>query len=441
VRSNAPWLYSLAPQSEIRLTGRSDPQYPYCGFNFATYRSLMPRPNFSMNQSGPIFRSIHGSEVSGHVGDWIHVEESYEGTRRRKPSGFLKPTNYKFRRVRYDRGLGSTSYTLTRRSDGVKVQSDRFSGVVGGGISPAAFNVLNNFDDCFILPEVAPAWMRDQALIEARLSMKDKAPQLGQAFAERNQTARLLGDTATRLAKAYRALRRRRFRDCLDQLGISSHKFRKGSPVNQWLELQYGWKPLLGDVYDATEALAKRPSSDWRVTGKGSSLQKISVTKEVSPGTGGGLARAEGMIGYFVRIDAVPENDLLLAFSSMGLTNPLNLAWELLPFSFVIDWALPIGDYLSSLDAMLGYSNCTASESSITRCKWDVNGLDYRLETSDWLDEWKNDYHATKSEVNLSRLSFNEGVPLPTLPRLKDPVSLGHMANGLSLLASVFGSR
>lgn len=39
----------------------------------------------------------------------------------------------------------------------------------------------------------------------------------------------------------------------------------------------------------------------------------------------------------------------------MGLTNPLEVTWELLPFSFVADWFLPIGDYVSILDSTLGY--------------------------------------------------------------------------------------
>lgn len=34
-----------------------------------------------------------------------------------------------------------------------------------------------------------------------------------------------------------------------------------------------------------------------------------------------------------------------------GLVNPLEVAWELLPFSFVADWFLPIGGYLNAMDA------------------------------------------------------------------------------------------
>lgn len=38
-----------------------------------------------------------------------------------------------------------------------------------------------------------------------------------------------------------------------------------------------------------------------------------------------------------------------------GLLNPLSVAWELMPLSFVADWFLPIGSYLSGFDANLRF--------------------------------------------------------------------------------------
>lgn len=40
--------------------------------------------------------------------------------------------------------------------------------------------------------------------------------------------------------------------------------------------------------------------------------------------------------------------------ASFGITNPLELAWELIPYSFVIDWAFNVGNVLSGLDALIG---------------------------------------------------------------------------------------
>jgi hypothetical protein len=37
---------------------------------------------------------------------------------------------------------------------------------------------------------------------------------------------------------------------------------------------------------------------------------------------------------------------------NLGLTDPLSVAWELIPYSFVVDWFVPIGTYLDNLNAI-----------------------------------------------------------------------------------------
>ena len=49
------------------------------------------------------------------------------------------------------------------------------------------------------------------------------------------------------------------------------------------------------------------------------------------------------------------DNPLLVSLSSLGLTNPVDLVWEELKFSFVVDWFLPIGNWLQTWDAGLGW--------------------------------------------------------------------------------------
>lgn len=67
--------------------------------------------------------------------------------------------------------------------------------------------------------------------------------------------------------------------------------------------------------------------------------------------------KCEKRIKFHYRVD----NEILRTLSQLSLTNPLEVAWELVPFSFVVDWMLPIGDYLSNMSALhgiepLGYS-------------------------------------------------------------------------------------
>jgi hypothetical protein len=44
----------------------------------------------------------------------------------------------------------------------------------------------------------------------------------------------------------------------------------------------------------------------------------------------------------------------LLQANRLGVINPLAIAWELYPFSFVIDWFVPIGSVLTAATATAG---------------------------------------------------------------------------------------
>lgn len=284
--------------------------------------------------------------------------------------------------------------------------------------------------------------LRNTALIAVRNKLKSTDINLGVAFGERKQTARLIGDTATRLAKSFMALKRGKIRKAMDEIGISSRKRepRGSNAPSKWLEMQYGWKPLLSDVYGATDALSKHPEDDWRVTAKATRSRVDQYAYDVFPSNGGGfdacMCRATVKRSVFARIDAVPNNAAAIALSSSGVTNPLLVAWELVPFSFVVDWFLPIGNYVESLDAMLGYTEGFYSSSLLVKADW----LDIGRSGTVNKTTIRNNFEGSKKLVHLDR-DVSQSVPLSKLPRFKDPWSLGHMANGLALLSQVFGRK
>lgn len=383
-----------------------------------------------------IVTETHNSQA---VYDGKRCSESQSGTHGRKPStGWIPPTNYSFSRLRYDRAVGTARVTTTVPNEDNRLVSDAiYSGCVGDG----GYNTLNHCDEVYVADRDFSS-LRDKALIKARIKMKGSDVNLGVAFAERNQTARLIGDTASRLGKSYRDLRRGNIRGAFEHLGYPPRTIRRQKLHKQWLEMQYAWKPLLSDVYGAASALEKQEPSNWIVTGKATAFERIRETFETGYRFDSYKGTATGTRGCFVRIDAVPGNALVGALSSLGVTNPLLVAWEVVPFSFVVDWFLPIGAYLESLDAMLGFDEdftwCSISE--FIRVEWNIQGkssegdLD---ETWPYRRQVQNDFSGSKELVELNRFASTV-VPLPSLPRFKDPRSLTHMANGLSLLAAAF---
>lgn len=372
------------------------------------------------------------------------AEEATSGTSRRKPKGWLPPTGYTFIRRDLVYQTGRTLFApLGLNSSSGSKYVGQVAQTVEGGSGP--FNGDDHFNSCVSEATCrADQGLRNLALLRACANLKRSDINLGVAFAERNRTAKLVGDTTINLAKSVQDLRRGNVRGAMRRLGISSKKSepRGASVPSKWLELQYGWKPLLSDVYGACDALSKRHKEDWRVTAKGraSSFTTHSVTRNLNwantNGHGGSTTAVVERRAYG-RIDALPQNEALISLSSMGAANPALIGWELVPFSFVVDWFLPIGSWLEGLDAMLGYESAYYSDSFWSECNWVDSASETKVSGSNIQEAY---YNGNKRYVYLNRAASNS-VPFARPPGLKDPRSLGHMANGLALLTQVFRSK
>ena len=138
---------------------------------------------------------------------------------------------------------------------------------------------------------------------------------------------------------------------------------------NMWLELQFGWKPILNDILglvkiingslesEAEGVLAFNGYSGWVDFD-----DKIAVTNsymEIGPGFVStpytpGYFSAKGKMRVAYNATYKVKNDLQSILMQLGLFDPLSTAWEVIPFSFVIDWFIPIGNWLNSLQADAG---------------------------------------------------------------------------------------
>jgi hypothetical protein len=360
-----------------------------------------------------------------------NTQESSSGVKRRKPVGYKPPTAY------------FLSSTHRRGSEGVYGIIDdpplssglKYTGAVCG-VTGSVWTVDGVTNPSRIDISGERNSLTNIALTSCRSNLKDMKVDLGTAFGERNQTARLIGDTASRIARAVRNLRRGNIRNAMRDLGMSS---KRGAPrgsnwTKNWLELQYGWKPLLSDVFGACDALSKRDKDDWMVTAKGTAGRKPFGTF-AQRGTGlswyDSASRYE--LGVFVRADAWPSR-AFASLSSVGVTNPLNVAWELVPYSFVVDWFLPIGGWINSLDATIGFEFRGISQTYFELIEGLANGVTHHENGKSFINDWV----AYKRQLIVDRVVLST-LPQAGFPSFKNPVSLGHMANGLSLLAQAFG--
>lgn len=118
-----------------------------------------------------------------------------------------------------------------------------------------------------------------------------------------------------------------------------------------WLELNFGWGPLIDDIRQMCAVMAQSVPTERIVASATGPLER-----NRSQG-GPGWSLVNQSFGVMkLRYSSVVEsvNPNLLLAKQLGLTNPAQVAWDAVPFSFVVDWFLPVNKYLGAFDASLG---------------------------------------------------------------------------------------
>lgn len=139
--------------------------------------------------------------------------------------------------------------------------------------------------------------------------------------------------------------------------------FMRDGPVgkklgSKWLEFQYGWKPLAQDAYNTAVELGKQfPSMMVVKTQQGSHEVKDRKGGGVD-GTFPGVSQWSCEKRVLAKARFRPSADVVNLLGNFTSLNPASIAWELTPYSFVVDWFVDFGGYMRSLEsAMLMHSS------------------------------------------------------------------------------------
>jgi hypothetical protein len=253
------------------------------------------------------------------------------------------------------------------------------------------------------------------------------------------QSLRTITNASVRIANALLAVRKGRMTEAAALLtgksvGPKNRPVKTQLAMSQaWLELRYGWMPLVQDIYDSGQFLSNLLQDPF--------IFKTSVQRRwpmLPPATSGTGTTATSwsswnageyyrIIGYFKEN---PSN-----IYKLGLNNPLNLAWELLPWSFVVDWAIPIGDYLHArgdVSSLVG-TFVTTSYMVGSASKPVLNGT----QTSTWDAIRSNTNNSGKYAVLNRTVSTTLTVPPPEFKPLNKVATWIHAANAIALLVGV----
>lgn len=252
--------------------------------------------------------------------------------------------------------------------------------------------------------------IKNQVLTEALLKLADSKAQLGAALGEARKTADMLADGFITLLTLYRQAKHGNlasyFKRRLSRRGAAELNRRA-------LELIYGWLPLMQDIKGTYDLLTERLKPAMILSGE----RHVS---DHATSTMGSCSRT-----HSCKLYAQPNMTFIRQASRLGLTNPLSIAWELVPFSFVLDWGLPVGNVLQSLDA--------ASGLSFVGGYWSVHA-EGKLTVQETLSPgWRAEAPRSGRLEGIHTRRYVVGGFPRALPYAKNPFTSSHISNAVSL--------
>jgi len=202
----------------------------------------------------------------------------------------------------------------------------------------------------------------------------------------------------------------------------------------RWLELQYGWLPLVGDIQAAAEAvgnLVERPTQrTFRVS------RSVRKSERVQWGNYLYVKNTYVHKRYMkVTIFAAPNP------FTLNLVDVATVAWEKTSYSFVADWFLPIGDYLGAMKVLSVLPVSQVATTDVLQNYRVPDGYTFNDINGGYIplggDElmYRHEYDISRS-VSTSLPS----VPLPSLVSLDEALSWRRAANAVSLAYQRFKS-
>lgn len=286
---------------------------------------------------------------------WCKRPASQTGGRKTLRNGvkFREPTSYRREVQRIEYIEGSAVTRDDKRSKCTRTGNNCFRPWNRVTAVHAGFGTGSNSDG------------KNESIVKCLNRLNEGKAQYGTFLAEATQTADLLASTSSDILHMLIALKK-------GKLKSKDFPGRKRAG-DMWLEWQYGWRPLYDDVkgmFDdlqngikfpplihASSTVTSRREKHWTPTGYRPSTSK---TTEV----------------FRTHIWAELSSRGLATAQNMSLS-PLSIGWELVPWSFAVDWFVPVGQTLQALTASAGLSFVGGFRSETNDYEFSGDGTGY----------------------------------------------------------------
>lgn len=236
-------------------------------------------------------------------------------------------------------------------------------------------------------------------------------------LAELHKTIHMVTSAGRRLVKLVEAFRRRKPSESLSSL-VSKEA------SNLWLEGRYGWRILLFDIQDISNTIQTLHEKKTRLTQRSGISYSSSAHSQVINDDiyHTAIHHTVDSVDVSLRGSVAADIDL-----PKLLFNPFATAWELVRFSFVVDWFIDVGQALEALSFLAlqtNYTACTGISVTLTRTLSADNTTKAGYST--------NLFERSGSAV--AKLLIRTPCTVPTLPQPKLNLNVAKVTDLVALL-------
>nr|UJQ84902.1 MAG: hypothetical protein 1 [Leviviridae sp.] len=223
-------------------------------------------------------------------------------------------------------------------------------------VTPAIRNyVFQQLDD---IPHIGNV---SNAINNAYAAIDEAILELPTTAAEFHKTLDTIVSAMIKLAKIVKAIKSGKFLEYASrtykrmQDDIKSGKFKDYADyaADAWLEARYAWRPLIYDANNVIKLLKSEKTLQPRQTFRGFDGDEDSLFVSTSLDDSGYVTQVDLDIVQISghRAGFLCQTSFEAALNhQLGVFNVATAAWDLVPFSFVVDWFINIGGILRTLN-------------------------------------------------------------------------------------------
>lgn len=321
-----------------------------------TTATLTRKRHWITNNPGPADESLLLSNTAYNY----HQDSRDDIHRSAVTQGFRQPLSYLASgRNRSSANVNYSGFYPTDNWGGGEVQwsiSGRSANSVDRLVDPstAAVNLI-------------PASDITRAIVNMLRAVGDQKWSAGQMIVEMQGAIDTIGGAAYRLQNAMIAASRKDWKGIARALSVPPKRVKNGaSAADGWLQYQFGWAPLVDDIAHSALFLSGHlDRRDVPIIMARSHLSNQQTSQSAVKSFGDNPGSAYGNVttlyydkttlsdtwkaSIYYELDVSWLNGLS-RYGLIGLSTP----WAVVPFSFIADWILPIGDLLEAWDATIG---------------------------------------------------------------------------------------